>query len=69
MHVLLGLRDNHILIVEAIMKYIIAILLENKFIDNKEQARLEMHYYQEHTLKEIDIFLTLKMSKVSTKST
>ena len=38
-----GLRENHILMIKMVIKYIIAILLENKLIHNKEQARWEMH--------------------------
>ena len=39
------------------MKYRIAILLESKLADNKEQARLEMHYdfKQEDIKKDISI--------------
>ena len=33
---------------KAIVQYIIAILLESKLVDNKEQARLEMHYDFNH---------------------
>ena len=29
---------------KTIVQYIIAILLESKLVENKEQARLEMHY-------------------------
>ena len=32
----------------TIVQYIIAILLESKLVDNKEQARLEMHYDFNH---------------------
>ena len=39
-----GLKENHILMMKIDIKYIIAILLESKLVDNKEQARLEMHY-------------------------
>ena len=33
---------------KTIVQYKIAILLESKFVDNKEQARLEMHYDLNH---------------------
>ena len=36
---------------KTIVQYIIAILLESKLVDNKEQARLEMHY--DFNLKDI----------------
>ena len=40
---------------KRIAQYIIAILLESKLVDNKEQARLEMHYdfNQKDIMKEI----------------
>ena len=31
-----------------VIKYIIAILIESKLLDNKEQARLEMYYNFNH---------------------
>ena len=51
-----GLRDNHILMVKAVIKYIIAVLLESKLVDKKEQSRLQMHYEfnQQDIMKEID---------------
>ena len=51
-----GLRENHILMMKIVIKYIIAILLESKLVDNKEQARLEMHYdfKQEDIMKDIE---------------
>ena len=54
-----GLRVNHILMLK-IIKYIIAILLESKLVDNKEQARLEMHYdfKQEDIMKDVESFFT-----------
>ena len=44
----------------TIVQYIIAILLRSKLIDNKEQARLEMHYgfKQEDITKEIERIFT-----------
>ena len=32
-----GLKENHILMMKIVIKYIIAILLESKLVDNKEQ--------------------------------
>ena len=42
--------------IRIVIKYIITILLECKLLDNKEQARLEMHYdfNQEDIMKEIE---------------
>ena len=53
---------------EAI-KYILAILLESKLVDNKEQARLEMHYdfKQEDIIKDIENYFTTENE--STNST
>ena len=50
-------------------KYIIAILLESKLVDNKEQARLEMHYdfKKEDIMKDIDSYFTTENE--STNST
>ena len=44
----------------TIVQYIIAILLRNMLVDNKEQARLEMHYCfkQEEITKEIEKIFT-----------
>ena len=44
----------------TIVQYIIAILLQNTLVDNKEQARFEMHYgfKQEDITKEIESFFT-----------
>ena len=41
---------------KTIVHYIIAILLESKLLDNKEQALLEMHYDfdQEDIMKDIE---------------
>ena len=43
---------------KTIVQYIIAILLENKLLDNEEQARLEMHYDfdQEDIMKDIESY-------------
>ena len=45
---------------KVIVQYIIAILLKSILVDNKEQARLEMHYgfKQEDIMKEIERFFT-----------
>ena len=45
---------------KVIVQYIIAILLGSTLVDNKEQARLEMHYgfKQEDIMKEIERFFT-----------
>ena len=45
---------------KVIVQYIIAILLRSTLVDNKEQARLEMHYgfKQEDRMKEIERILT-----------
>ena len=46
--------------IKMVIKYIIAILLENKPFDNKEQARLEMHFdfNPEDIMKETDSYFT-----------
>ena len=65
-----GLRENHILMMKMkVIKYIIAILLESKLVDNKEQARLEMHYEfkQEDIMKDIESYFTAENE--STNST
>ena len=55
-----GLRENHILMMKIVIKYIISILLESKLVDNKEQARLEMHYdfKKEDIMKDIESYFT-----------
>ena len=55
-----NLGENHILMIKIVIKYIIAILLESKLVDNKEQARLEMHYVfkQEDIMKDIESYFT-----------
>ena len=47
--------------IKTIVQYIIAILLESKLIDNKEQARLEMHYDFDHEdiMKDIESYFTI----------
>ena len=64
-----GLRENHILMMKKVIKYIIAVLLESKLVDNKEQARLEMHYdfKQEDIMKDIESHFTTENE--STNST
>ena len=46
---------------KTIAQYIIAILLEKKLVDKKEQARLEMHYDFNHEdiMKEIENYFTI----------
>ena len=46
---------------KTIVQYIIAMLLESKLFNNKEQARLEMHYdfVREDIIKDIDRFFTI----------
>ena len=41
---------------KTIVQYIVAIILESKLVENKEQARLEMHYDFNHEdiMKEIE---------------
>ena len=65
-----GLGENHIFMMKIVIKYIIAILLESKLVDNKEQARLEMHYgfKQEDIVKDIESYLLLKMSQPTAPS-
>ena len=48
--------EAHIKNKKTIVQYIIAILLESRLVDNKEQARLEMHYNFGHEviMKEIE---------------
>ena len=43
-----------------IVQHIIALLLKSTLVDNKEQARLEMHYgfKQKDVMKEIERFFT-----------
>ena len=55
-----GLRENHTLMMNIVIKYIMAILLESKLEDSKEQARQEMHYdfKQEDIMKDIESYFT-----------
>ena len=39
-----GLRENHIIIMKIVIKYIMAILLEGRLLDKNDQERLENHY-------------------------
>ena len=45
----------------TIIKYIIAILLESKLLDNKEQERVEMHYDsdQDDIRKDFESYFTI----------
>ena len=45
----------------TIVQYIIAILLESKLLDNKEQTRLEIHHAfdQENIMKVIESYFTI----------
>ena len=44
---------------KTIVQYIINILLESKLLDNKEQARLEMHYdFDQGVMKDIESYFT-----------
>ena len=55
---------------KTIVQYLIAISLESKLVDNKEQARLEMHYDFNHEdiMKDIDsYFPTENESTISTE--
>ena len=62
-----SLRENHILMMKIVIKYIIAILLESKLVDNEEQARLEMHYdfKQEDIMKDIESFFNTENESTS----
>ena len=53
--------EGHIKIKKTIVQYIVAILLESNLVDNKEQAKLEMHYHFNHedVMKEIDNYFTI----------
>ena len=65
-----GLRENHILMMKIVIKYIIAILLESKLVDNKEQERLEKRYdfKQEDIMKDIESYFTTENeSTISTE--
>ena len=47
---------------KVIVQYIIAILLQSTLVDNKEEARLEMHYgfKQEDIMKEKERIFTIE---------
>ena len=46
---------------KTIVQYLVAILLESKLINNKEQAKLEMHYDFDHKdiMRDIDSYCTI----------
>ena len=51
--------ENHILMMKIVIIYIVAILLESKLVDNKEPARLEMHYdFKKDIKKDIESYFT-----------
>ena len=55
---------------KIVIKYIIPILLESKLVENKEKARLEMHYdfKQENIMKDIESYFTTENeSTISTE--
>ena len=64
-----GLRENHILMLKIVIKYIIAMLLESGLVDNREQERLEKYYNfkQEDIMKDIRGYFTAENE--STNST
>ena len=53
-----GLRENHILMVKIVTKYIMAILLEGRLLDKNDQERLENHYEfkKDDIMKDIELF-------------
>ena len=55
--------------INIVIKNIIAILLESNLLDNKEQARLEMHYdfNQEDIRKDIESYFTTEIESTSSK--
>ena len=64
-----GLRENHILIMKTVIKYIMAILLEGRLLDKNDQESLENHYeFKKHDImKDIESYFTAENE--STKST
>ena len=64
------MRDYNKSLRKVIVQYRIAILLQSTLVDNKETARLEMHYgfKQEDIMKEIEKLLLMKISKAMTDS-
>ena len=55
-----GLRENHILMMKIVIKYIMAILLEGRLLDKKDQERLENHYEfkKDDIMKDIESYFT-----------
>ena len=55
-----GMKEYNKSLRKVIVQYIIAILLRSTLVDNKEQARLEMHYgfKQKDIMEEIERFFT-----------
>ena len=55
-----GFRENHILLMKIVVKYITATFLESKLVVNKEQERLEMRYdfKQEDIMKDFASYFT-----------
>ena len=51
----------------TIVQYIIAIFLESKLVDNKEQANIEMRYDFNHEdlIKDIDSYFTVENESTS----
>ena len=64
-----GLRENHILMMKIVIKYITAILLEGRLLDKNDQERLENHYEfkKDDIMKDIESYFTAKNE--STNST
>ena len=64
-----GLRENHILMMKIVIKYIMAILLEGRLLDKNDQERLENHYEfkKDDIMKDIESYFTAE--KESTNST
>ena len=64
-----GFRENHILMVKIVTKYIMAILLEGRLLDKNDQERLENHYEfkKDDIMKDIESYFTAENE--STNST
>ena len=64
-----GLRENHLLMMQIVIKYIMAILLEGRLLDKNDQERLENHYEfkKDDILKDIESYFTAENE--STNST
>ena len=60
------MKENNKSLRKVIVQYIIAILLVSTLVDNREQARLEMHYgfKQEDIMKEIERFFTNESKQI-----